>query len=109
MKLRFLLSGLLVLAPGVSMAQDTASLTGAVRDSSGGVVIGASVTIRNTDNGLLRELKSNADGAYDAAALPPGRYDVVIVAPGFRKYEARGVTLRVTQNARIDVTLQVGD
>ncbi len=109
MKLRLMLFGLLALVPVTAMAQDTASLTGTVRDGSGAVVVGAGVTIRNADNGVTRELKSNSDGEYLAAALPPGRYNIAVVAPGFRTYEARGVTLRVTQSARIDVTLQVGD
>jgi hypothetical protein len=109
MKRRFLLLGLLALAPGITEAQDTSSLTGTVRDSSGGVVARAGITIRNTDNGLSRELKSNSDGEYLAAALPPGRYNVTVTVPGFRKYQAHEITLRVAQSARIDVTLLVGD
>jgi len=89
-------------------AQDTASLTGTIRDKTGAVVPGAAVALKNTSNGLTRNLVTNSDGEYVAAALPPGRYDVVVLASGFRKYKAEGVTLRVAQNARIDVILQVG-
>jgi hypothetical protein len=38
-------------------------------------------------------------GEYVAAALPPGEYDITVLAAGFRKYQAEGVTLRVAQNA----------
>jgi hypothetical protein len=110
MKLRLLLLFVaLTLVPSIAGAQDNASLTGTVRDQSGGVIVGAGVIIRNAENGLVRELKSNAEGQYLAAALPPGRYDVTVTAPGFRKYDAHDVTLRVAQNARIEITLQVGD
>jgi Carboxypeptidase regulatory-like domain/TonB-dependent Receptor Plug Domain len=97
-----------VLVSGAAMAQDTASLTGAVRDHSGAVVPSAAVTIRNTATGTVREIKTNSSGEYVAAALTPGRYDITVTANGFRNYRAQGVVLRVAQDARIDVTLQVG-
>ena len=109
MKLRSFLASLFTLFLGAVVAQDTASLTGTVRDSSGGVIVGAEVAIRNTDNGLLRKLESNSSGEYLAAALPPGRYAMTVTAPGFAVYEAREVTLRVAQSARIDITLRVGE
>jgi hypothetical protein len=100
---------ILLLVAGSAAAQDTASLTGAVRDPSGAVLPKASVVIQNTDNGLTRSLLTNGDGEYVAPALPPGKYNITVTAPGFRKYSAQNVALRVTQNARIDITLQVGD
>lgn len=91
-----------------TLAQDTASLTGTVRDSSGAVIAGAAVTLKHTATGTIRELKTNSSGEYVAAALAPGHYDIGASAAGFRKYQATGVVLRVAQNARIDVALQVG-
>ena len=91
-----------------AFAQDTASLTGAVRDNSGAVIPDASVSLENVATGIVRELKTNAAGEYVAAALPPGQYNLVVSVVGFKKYQAEGVTLRVAQNARIDITLQVG-
>src|SRR5271169_6499548 len=104
-----LLLGLLILVPGFVLAQDTASLTGAIRDKSGAVLPGAGVRITNTATDVVREVKSNSAGEYVAAALPPGRYNITVSVPGFRRYQAEGVILRVAQNARIDITLQVGD
>ena len=100
---------LVALLSSVSTAQDTATLTGTVRDATGAVMPKASVVLKNTSTGSIRSLKTNSDGEYLAAALPPGQYDLTVVAEGFRKYQARDVTLRVAQKARIDVTLQVGD
>jgi hypothetical protein len=108
-KFALLAAGWVLLLSAVGMAQDTASLTGTVRDGSGAVIAGAEVTLKNTANGLARALKTNAAGEYVAAGLPPGLYDITARAAGFRNYQATGVVLRVAQNARIDVTLQVGN
>src|SRR6202521_5969269 len=91
------------------LAQDRATLTGTIRDQSGANIPGAAVAITNTATGVARDVKSNSAGEYVAAALPPGQYDITVTAPGFRRYQAQGVVLRVAQDARIDVTLQVGN
>ncbi len=93
----------------LATAQDTASLTGTVRDATGAVLPKASVVIKNIAQGTTRNLVTNSNGEYLAAALAPGQYNVTVSAPGFRKYQAEGVTLRVAQNARIDVTMAVGN
>ena len=103
----FLVFGLLLALS--AFAQDTATLTGTVRDRSGAVVPGASVAITNTATGTVRDVKTNSAGEYVGAALGPGQYNITVTANGFRTYQATGVILRVAQNARIDVTLQVGN
>jgi len=108
-KLGLWVFGVLILVPALARAQDTASLTGTIRDNSGAVIPKAEVVIKNTANGLTRNLVTNTDGEYLASALPPGPYDITVAAKGFRKYQAKDVNLRVAQTARIDVTLQVGD
>src|SRR5579883_3324743 len=63
---------------------------------------------RRADLRIQRSTVSNNDGQWTAAALPPGKYDLRITAPGFKTYEAKGVILRVAQKARVDTALQVG-
>jgi hypothetical protein len=109
LQFRFLVFGLFVLFSTNLFAQDTATLTGAVRDNTGAVIPGAVVAIKNTATGSVRQLKTNSSGEYVGAALLPGEYNITVTANGFRTYDAKGVTLRVAQNARIDVTMQVGD
>ncbi len=65
--------------------------------------------MKNTATGIVRDLSTNASGEYVAAAVPPGQYNLSVSVTGFRKYQADGVILRVAQNARIDVTMQVGN
>jgi hypothetical protein len=109
LQFRFLVVGLFALCAAVAFAQDTATLTGTIRDNTGAVIPGASVTLKNTATGIVRQLKTNASGEYVAAAVPPGEYNLSVSVAGFRKYQAAGVILRVAQNARIDVTMQVGN
>ncbi len=89
-------------------AQDSASVTGTVRDTSGAAVAGAQVTVSAADRGINRETTTNGDGEYSVAALPPGSYNIVVIAQGFKKFQAKGVILQVAQKARVDVPLQVG-
>ena len=51
---------------------------------------------------------ATAVGDYLISAVPPGSYNLTISAPGFKKYEAPGIILRVAQKARADAALQVG-
>ncbi|MBI3474878.1 MAG: carboxypeptidase regulatory-like domain-containing protein [Acidobacteria bacterium] len=89
-------------------AQDSASVTGTVRDASGASVANAKVVVSAADRGINRETTTNSDGEYSVAALPPGSYNIAVTVQGFKKFQAKDVVLRVAQKARVDVPLQVG-
>src|SRR5690242_17412430 len=84
-------------------AQETAEITGRIVDASGSVTPGAQVEIQSLGTNSRWALKSNADGYYTQALLPPGDYKVTVKLSGF-KQEARAVTLEVQQIARLDFT-----
>jgi hypothetical protein len=110
MRIRFGMILVLFLAFAVpSFAQDTASITGTVKDSSGALVPKAQVVMTNTATGVKSTALANSAGAYLLSGLPPGTYDLSVTAPGFKNYIASGVVLRVSENARVDVSLTVGD
>src|SRR4029077_3980050 len=90
------------------LAQDTASVNGTVTDPSRASVPNNQVTVAKPQKGVTRAAATNGSGDYLFAALPIGSYDLIVTAPGFKKYEAKGVILRVAQQARADVSLQVG-
>ena len=89
-------------------AQDTASLTGTVTDPSGAAIANAQVAVKNAEHGINRTGTSNSSGDFLFASLPIGSYDLVVTAEGFKKYEAKGVVLRVAEKARVNVALQIG-
>ena len=79
------------------LAQNSGWITGTVRDSSGGVVAGADVTVTNVDKGTTFSAKTNSDGDYLVAGLVAGKYDVTVAEAGFKKYESRGIILEVAR------------
>jgi len=106
--LRTLLPTLILLAPTL-FAQGTGSITGTVRDNTGAVLAKADVTLTNTGTRTPLKTTTNADGEYLFAAVPPGTYDLAISAVGFNTYVASGIVLTVSQRARVDATLAIGE
>ena len=73
---------LLVFAAPIQ-AQTFGEITGEIRDSSGGIVVSAQVSVTNQATGGARTAKANQDGVYSFPSLPPGLYDLKVTAPGF--------------------------
>jgi len=85
----------------------TGSIAGTVHDASGAVVPNAVVTVTNKDSGLVRNLMTSIEGSYNAAALPPGVYQVKVVMQGFRTY-VREATVETGATTTVDTRLDVG-
>ncbi len=83
-------------------------ILGTVTDESGSVIPGVRVTAVNVETGLERTTEGNAQGDFRFDFLPPGGYKVTAERAGFRKSELAGLTLRVGQNLRADIQLNVG-
>jgi len=105
---RVLLPLLILVAPTL-FAQGTGSITGAIRDNTGAVVAKAEVTLTNTGTRTVSKTTTNESGEYLFAAIPPGTYDLSVSATGFNTYDAKGIVLSVSQRARVDATLAVGE
>src|SRR6266852_6345547 len=98
----------LVCAP-LCAQTDTGRILGSVLDQTQAVVVGAALTITDTQRGLTRNLASNDAGEYVATNLLAGVYTVKVSAPGFRIVERRNVGLEVATDVRADFVLQPGD
>ncbi len=105
----FLVSLLLFSLAMPVLAQVEASIAGVITDSSGAVIAGATVSVRNLENGFTRKVITNESGRYDLPSLPLGRYDVTAEMRGFKSEVKTGVTLVVGQQAVVDLTLQPGE
>src|ERR1043166_632577 len=101
---------ILLLASANAFAQvgATAQISGAVKDSSGAVLPGVTVTATATDTGLKREATTEADGSYAIPNLPPGPYRLEATLQGFRSFQQTGITLQVGASPVINVTMAVG-
>ena len=92
-----------------SFAQvDQGSITGVVQDATGAVVPGASVTLKNTDQGITLETKSTASGNYTFSPVRIGHYTVTVALPGFATTTQEALTVGVGQELQVNVTLKVG-
>ncbi|MGA2890725.1 MAG: carboxypeptidase-like regulatory domain-containing protein [Terracidiphilus sp.] len=90
----FLLAALLCLVhSSILRAQTTATLSGTVQDTSGGVIPGAEVTLTNQSTNESRAVQTNATGLYAFPALVPGTYSLKASAKGFRPEQITGIEL----------------
>jgi hypothetical protein len=108
-KLSLVLSGLLCLLCMRGVAQvASAELSGTVLDASGAAVANVKVTATNVATNVARDGVSDGSGRYIITLLPAGEYSVSAEAPGFRKLVQSGLTLQINQQARLDLTLELG-
>src|SRR5579863_1324595 len=89
-------------------AQTVGQVTGLVTDPSGSAIVGAAVTITNSQTNVARTTATNSAGNYVFPALQPDVYSVKAEMSGFNVEVREGVELQVEQIARIDFRLQIG-
>src|SRR5207249_3031962 len=83
-------------------------ITATVRDPSGAVVPGASVTVINEETQVAREVSTSGSGVVNIPNLSVGTYQVRITMVGFATYERRGLILSANQVINVDTTLALG-
>jgi hypothetical protein len=99
----------LLLVAGFAGAQvQRGSIAGTVYDPSGYVVTGAKVVVTDTATSAVFTAKASAEGTFTVSGLPFGSYAVTVVAPGFSKWETRGIEVVTAQETDIRVALRVG-
>lgn len=98
---------LLLLSAGLAFSQATGTINGRVIDQAEAVLPGVTVTITNTDTGVVREVVTNAEGLYSVPGLQPGRYKIAAAMQGFATLTRDGVVLAVTATITVDLTLGV--
>src|SRR5262249_36025703 len=86
----------------------TGGVTGTVKDSSGAVLPGVTITTTNVGTNAERTVITDERGDYSVTLLPIGTYRIQAELPGFRRGLAENIKLNVNDRLRIDFTLQVG-
>lgn len=97
--------GMLLLVAASVFAQN-AQVIGTVKDQTGGIMPGVTVTAKNNANGLTRTEVTDAQGAYRLVALPPGTYTLTVEIPGFTSQTLGNVALEIDQTATLDFALK---
>lgn len=87
---------------------DSAVLFGLVKDPSGAAVGRAKLQLRNEETGVSRELQTDDSGLFYFTLLPPGSYEFVVEAEGFKQYRDSHIRIQVAQVGRVDVRMEIG-
>jgi hypothetical protein len=85
-----------------------ATLLGTVTDPSGAVVGGAKITAIESLTGLIHESVTNESGNFTFPDIPPGKYNVTVEAPGFKKDTHQNIDLLSNSSTRVDVNMETG-
>ena len=110
---RVLLSAAMLIGgafPASVLAQGlTGQISGTVTDAGGGVMPGATVSIKNAGTNQVREAITGADGAFQFPDLLAGTYDITVAVQGFKTYEQKGIVLGATERVALrQISLEVG-
>jgi len=105
----FVLGFVLLFTTGPAKAQlgNSGSIEGVVKDSSGGVVAGATVEISYAVSGFRRETTTGADGVFKFTNVPFNTYHTVVTAPGFAAY-TQDVDVRSSVPTSVQIGLKLG-
>jgi hypothetical protein len=110
-RVHFLFVGLVTMAlllTSCAWAQDNATITGSVLDSTGAVVPNVAISLNNQATGQVRLVISNTSGLYLFANVGVGRFTLTATVPGFRRYTKTNIVVNTDQTLMEDVLLTVG-
>jgi len=103
-----LLVGVSLLVSVPAFGQTTGEIRGTVKDPSGAVVQGATVTASEVSTSSVRATSTSDDGSFDIPEVPVGSYSVTAEAHGFKKYVAKDVIVSIGHVNVVAIVLQVG-
>lgn len=95
---------LLVSLPVLAQTATTGQVIGTVKDPTGAVVPGASITLTSA-SGEKRSVTSDAEGNFRLALVPTGTYSLTVDAKGFKPVTLKDVGVRVTETTTLAANL----
>lgn len=87
----------------------TGTITGTVKDQSGGVVPNAKLTLTNTAQGIQTKVSADSKGDYSFPSLPVGKYDLEIEARGFKPETRKSLVINIDSALTVDVALELAE
>jgi outer membrane receptor protein involved in Fe transport len=104
-----LISGSLALPAVTAAAQaTTGNIIGTVTDQSGAAIVAAKVIATNKATGQSHTFETTGEGGFRLANLAPGRYDVTVEAPGFKRTQITDVEVRIGTDNPLNPVLAAG-
>jgi Carboxypeptidase regulatory-like domain len=94
-------------SPGFAQTGSTGAIAGTVRDQTGAMVPEAQVTARNVATNEVRQVTTQANGAFVFPLLPPGEFVLEVTMGGFTPARREGVRVNVTETTNISIDLLV--
>src|ERR1051325_11346037 len=91
-----------------AQSQTTGRIAGTVKDQSGAVIAGAQVGVVSRATGDERKATSDEGGNFLVPLLPPGTYQVSVVATGFKKAIFDQIQVAITETTPVNADLEVG-
>src|SRR3989475_8754666 len=110
MRFRVVLAvALLATTATLAVAQITsATISGTIKDETGGVLPGVDVVVKNVDTGLTRSVVTDSNGYFTVPGLAPGKYETRATLSGFSTGVQTGIALEVAQQAGLNLVLKIG-
>ncbi len=99
---------LILLVPNSAFAQAGGSVTGTIKDTSGGVLPGVSVALTNVALNASFNATTDDQGVYSFPNVPVGRYDLTASLEGFKSVRRPALAVDIDSRLQADVTLEVG-
>lgn len=90
-------------------AQFKAGVQGTVKDSTGGLVPEAKVTLTNTETGTAQEATTSSEGYYRISGLSPGKYTLTVEKAGYKKSVLENLGINAEAVQGLDVALEIGE
>lgn len=106
--MRNLILVLLAFGAVVHAQSITGTVTGSVRDASGGAITGNEVRLANAGTGVVNRTVTDEAGNFRFLLAPPGIYSVEANAPGFKTFRRQGIVVEVDRSLAVPITLEIG-
>ncbi len=94
----------------LTFAQGASSIVGTVKDTSGGALPGATITVADVARGVTQTVQSSPQGTFVFPQLTPGTYTLTAELSGFKKVERSNVILPTASKVNVGIlVLEVGN